>query len=196
MKRAKKLKRGETRTTTLPPGVDGIRYTIDRMVTMIQDARKDPLVIATARKIAAVSGDQELYWLRGIHAWCRANFTYVNDPVGIELIQTPNRMLRELLIPAQLHKAVWDDVAPAVGGSMPEPKMTGDADEATVISLALAAAVGISPLRIRLGGSDGALYTCWGSAHVDGKWVDVDVLHEVFGKHQDVPHVEAVDVPL
>lgn len=197
-------KPGETRHTPVPDTFDGIRYAVGRMIRMIQDARKDPLVISLARKIAAVASDppgpapcgQELYWLRGIHAWCRANFQFVNDPVGIELIQTPNRMLRELQIPSELHAAVWAPIGKAIGGKLPEPKMTGDADEATIISMALAAAVGIEPLRIQFGGADGTAYTCWGQAYVDGKWVDCDILHETFGKHQEVQKFEHLDIPI
>lgn len=196
------IKPGETRTASFPDVADGIRYTIGRMIQMIRDARKDVLVISLARKIAAVSISDlgavspQLYWLRGIHAWCRANFQFVNDPVGIELIQTPNRMLRELLIPQELHTAVWAPIGQALGNKLPEPKMTGDADEATVISLALAAAIGISPLRIAGGGTDGTIHTCWGQAYVDGKWVDVDVLEEWGPKKGPCKAIEYLDVYL
>lgn len=195
-------KPGESTITTLPDGADGIRYTVGRMIRMIQDARKDALVISLARKIAAVSSSEqdgagrELYWLRGIHAWCRANFTFVHDPVGIELIQTPNRMLRELQIPAELHLAVWAPIGKAMGGNLPPPKMTGDADEATVISMALAASIGIEPLRVVLGGTDNMIHTCWGQAYVDGKWVDIDVLEEWGPKNGRCKAFEHMDVPL
>lgn len=194
---------GVTTTTALPDSFDGIRFTIGRMIKFIQEGRKDPLVIATARKIAALTNTghrqkgekQHLRQLHAIHAWCVANFFYVNDPVNVELIQTPNRMLRELEIPALLHKAMWgplrkQDWSPR----MPAPKMTGDADEATIISLALAAAIGIEPLQISLGGTDGTLHTCWGRANIGGKWVNIDVLHPKFGGHQKCEELEHMDV--
>ena len=199
------MKYGEIERTKLPDGVDGIKFTVSRMIKMIQEGRKDPLVISTARKISALStGDRKFsevdraeHQLRGIHAWCRANFSFVRDPVGIELIQTPNRMLRELEIPPQLHKAIWRQMGNvSVISKMPKPKMTGDADEATVISLSLAAAIGIDPLRIRLGGTDGTIHTCWGAAHTGGKWRDLNILEEKFGSRGPVKMLGEIDVPI
>lgn len=197
---------GETKSTKLPQdGMEAILFTAGRMVKMIQEARADTLVIVQARKIAAISTagrdlkgeERTLQQLRGIHTWCRGNFEYVLDPAGVELIQTPNRMLRELEIPEMLHNAIWDKVESKLGGKKPPPKMTGDADEATVISLALAAAIGIEPLRIRLGGSEGNIYTCWGAAQVGGKWVDFDVLCEEFGSHPGKEVViRDIDIPM
>lgn len=196
---------GETCATKLPDSFDGIRFTISRMAQYIQDGRKDPLVIATARKIAALSNTghrptgprERLRHFRAIHAWCVSNFAFVSDPVNIELLQTPNRMLRELQIPTLLQRAIWgplrkQDWSPRC----PAPKMTGDADEATVISLALAAAIGIEPLRIVLGGTEGTAHTCWGAARIVDDWVSLDVLHPKFGGHQKVLEIEHLDVPL
>lgn len=207
------LKVGETRVTKLPDSMDGIRFTVGRMVKMIEEGRKDPLVIETARKIAALatSGrklkgggrERDLWVLKAIHAWCRANFEFVKDPVGVELLQTPNRMLMQLAIPPLLHKAMWEPIGKVLGGKMPAPKMNGDADEATTLSLALAAAVGIAPLKIMLGGAEGAVYTCWGAAYAGGAkksepaqmW-DMDILHDKFGSHQAAEQLEDVDVTL
>lgn len=198
------MKAGAVKKYKLPYSFDGIRFTLGRMLKMIQDGRKDPLVISIARKIAVLStagrslkgAERDLYQLRGIHAWCRANFEYVRDPVNVELIQTPNRMLRELKIPPQLHKAIWGPIGKALGGKMPAPKMSGDADETTTLSLSLAAAVGITPLRIRLGGFDGIICTCWGAAQIGGVWEDIDILHAKFGSHAAVELIEHVDVHL
>jgi hypothetical protein len=201
---------GAAKHTQFPGSTDGIDFTVGRMVEMIQEARKDPLVIATARKIAALSTSgkklkgfaRHLTQLRGIYAWCQGNFEFVNDPVNVELIQTPNRMLRELEIPPQLHKAMWYLVGKEIGGKMPAPKMTGDADEATVISLSLAAAIGIAPLKIRLGGDkDGGIYTCWGAAYAGGakksepaKWWDINILHDKFGSHGATNVIKDIEV--
>lgn len=196
------VKPGETRLTKLPDSLDGIRFTVGRMVQMIKESRKDPLVITTARKIAGISlpgrkiqGDRTREWwiLKGIHAWCRDRFQYVDDPVGVELIQTPNRMLRELDIPSQLHMAMWKPIGKAMGGKMPRPMMTGDSDESTTLVLALAAAVGISPLKVCLGGTQGTLHYAWGAARINGKWRNIDILSPKFDTHPSFDTLEDVE---
>lgn len=201
----KMVKPGETRVTKFPDSFDGIKYTLGRMVQMIQESRKDPLVISTARKIAALSipgrkirGDQTREWwiLKGIYGWCKDNFVYVDDPVGIELIQTPNRMLRELQIPPQLQTLMWKPIAKGMGGKMPRPKMTGDSDEAATIALALAAALGIGPLKLCLGGTDGTFHYVWGAAKINGKWRNIDILSDKFDKHPPFGDIDDLDVPI
>lgn len=199
------VKPGETRSTKLPDSFDGIRYTLGRMVKMIQESRKDPLVIGTARKIAALSlpgrkirkdHPREWWILKGIYGWCKDNFVYVDDPVGIELIQTPNRMLRELEIPPQLQTLMWKPIAKVMGGKMPRPKMTGDSDESATIALALAAAAGIGPLKLCLGGQAGTFYYVWGAAKINGKWLNIDILSEKFDTHPPFENLEDLEVPI
>lgn len=199
------LQPGEVNSIKVPDSAEGVRFTVSRMIKMIQEARKDPLVIATARKISALAtssrkareGERDLLVLKGIHAWCKRHFEYVKDPVNIELIQTPNRMLRELEIPPQLHMLMWKPIAKDLGGKLPKPKMTGDSDESTIIGLSLAAAVGIEPLRVRLGGSDGTICYGWGAAKIAGKWWNLDILTPGFNKYpKGMQILEEVDVPL
>lgn len=198
------LKPGEVKRFQFPESMDGIRFTIGRMIQIIQEAKSDPLVIATARKISALTtssrkireGERDLTVLKGIHAWCKGHFEYVNDPVNVELIQTPNRMLRELDIPPQLHMLMWKPIAKVMKGALPRPKMTGDSDESTILGLSLAAAVGIEPLRITLGGHDGTMFYAWGAAKTAGKWWNIDILTPGFNKYPKLDIIEQVDVEL
>lgn len=200
------LQPGESKSFKIPEEVDGIRFTVGRMAKMVEEARKDPLVISTARKISALSttgrkianGDRQRNWfvLKGIHAWCRDNFEYVSDPVGVELIQTPNRMLREIQIPPQLHMLMWKPIAKALGGKLPRPKITGDSDESAILGLALAAAVGIAPLRVMFGGNGGAIHYAWGAAEINGKWKHIDPLSTKFDAHPVFESVDYLDIPL
>lgn len=199
------LKPGEARRLVIPDSFDGIRFEVGRMVKMVEEARKDPLVITTARRIAALSitsrkpknnEERNLLILKGIHRWCKENFVYVDDPVGVELIQTPNRMLRELEIPPQLHMLMWKPIAKAVGGKLPRPMMTGDSDESSILGLSLAAAVGIYPLRVCLGGNGGALHYAWGAAQINGKWRNIDILSPKFDTHPPFDDLEHVDIQL
>jgi hypothetical protein len=201
------MKEGSARTVMIPDSMDGIRFTVGRMVKMIQDARKSPVMISMGQKISSMAvgsrkkkkaRQREEFILRGIHAWCRENFTFVNDPVGVECIQTPERMMRNLDIPRQVQKAIWDPIGKALGGRMPPPRMTGDADDITVLALSMAAAVGISPLYVVLGGDKGSrtIMTCWCRADVRGKVYDFDVLSEKFGKPSGWDEMEKIEVPL
>lgn len=199
------LQPGEVNKTQLPDSFEGIRFTVGRMIKMIQEARKDPLVIATARKISAITtssrkareGERDLLVFKGIHAWCKKHFEYVKDPVNIELIQTPNRMLRELEIPPQLQMMMWKPIAKVLGGKLPRPKMTGDSDESTIIGLSLAAAVGIEPLRVRLGGYEGTICYAWGAAKLAGKWWNLDILTPGFNKYpKGMEIIDDIDVEL
>lgn len=192
MKEDKALEPGEVRRLKVPDGMDGIRFAAGRMVKMIQEAKIDPLVISTARKIAALSttgrkirtyAERRLYTLRGIHAWCKRNFQYVDDPANVEVIQTPNRMLRDLQIPSQLHMAMWKPIAKDMGGKLPRPVIVGDSDESAILVLSLAAAVGFDSLFIRLGGTDQTIHYAWGGVKTDGKMYEIDVLHPTFNKH-------------
>jgi hypothetical protein len=195
---------GETRHFKLPDAFDGIRFEIGRIVKMIQEAKTDPLVITTARKIAALAttgrkirtdAERRLYTLRGIHAWCKRNFKYVDDPAHIEVIQTPNRMLRDLQIPPQLHMAMWKPIAKDMGGKLPKPVIVGDSDEAATLALALAAGVGFSGLSIRFGGTDGTVHYAWGGVNLEGKMYDLDILHEKFNKHHS-KFMDQIEVPV
>lgn len=199
------LQPGEVNRLQVPESLEGIRFTAARMAKMIQAGKTDPLVIATARKISAITtssrkareGERDLLVLKGIHAWCKTNFECVKDPVNVELIQTPNRMLRELEIPSQLHMMMWKPIAKVLGGKLPRPKMTGDSDESTILGLALAAAVGIEPLRIRLGGIEGTICYGWGAAKIVGKWWNLDILTPGFNKYpKEMQILEEIDVPL
>ena len=182
-----------------------IRLTLNRMSKLILEGSRDPLVIITARKIAELSIDtarqlgrpindetKDLICLEGVHAWCRANFQFLRDPLGTELIQTANRQLRSLDIPVKLAAGIWEPIRDAMASSagkdakkltLPKPKMTGDSDEAVIVSLALVVALNITPVKMRLGGRNGAVQYVWGAVLIDNNWLDFDILHEGFGRH-------------
>lgn len=209
---------GETVRMQLPDSFDGIRFEIGRIFKYIQDARKNPVIIATAQKIAELASDtarqlkrkvtsdsREEIWLEGIHAWCHARFEHVSSPDGIELIKTPGRMLRELEIPEILAKAMWepirDRMAKADGKdpaslTLPMPKTSGSSAVAVTLPLSLAAAIGITPIKMKFGGYDGTLCYVWGFVWASEKWYDVDIILPEFGKHRKFGHYEEIEVPI
>ncbi len=213
---------GTARTTALPSGHEAIEYELARMALFIKEGRTDPLVVETAREVAQLSAqvsrqlgrevtdeNRDLVHLEGLHAWCRERFEYVRDPAGVELIQTPQRMLRGLQVAPEVLESYWKPIRKAmettlstkhrdavVAAMVPSPKMVGDADEAVIITLALAAAIGIQPLRMRLGGNGDVLNYAWASAWAMGAWHDVDILHPEFDKHHEFDTYQGRDVPL
>ncbi len=193
----------------------GIKFTLDRMGKHIIEGAKDVLVITTARKIGELAigaarqlgrevndDSRSLICLEGIHAWCQHRFEYLRDPSGTELIQSSNRMLRGLEIPEELATAFWEPIRDAMAKkaeknpstlTLPNPKITGDSDEAVVLSLSLAVALNITPVKMMLGGSDGQVHYVWGAAWA-GKWTHLDILHPTFGEHQ-TEHYDYHPVP-
>lgn len=202
-----------------PPGAfDGIRFEVQRLTKYIQEGHKDPAAIATAQKIAELAAgtarelgrevtekNRDLIFLEGIHAWCRDRFEHVSNPAGAELIKSPARMLRELRIPEALSTAMWEPIRNSMAWAakkdpmrlrLPLPKVTGSSAVSTCFVLTLAAAAGVTPLRMRFGGHDRTLHYMWGSAHVDGEWRDADIMLPAVGQHHPFEDYEDLDVPL
>lgn len=206
---------GEVSRTPMPDSVEGIRFEIARISKYITEGCRDPLVISTAQKIAELSAGtarqvgrevtektRGLVALEGIHAWCHANFEYVSNPAGAEVIKTPARMLRELEIPDELARAFWPPIRDAMAKddpsklTLPKPKITGSSGVAVCLVLTLAAAVGITPMRMRFGGHDEAIHYVWGNVHAAGHWHDIDILLPKFGQHEEFPLYGLVEIPI
>jgi hypothetical protein len=207
-------KPGEVVKSAIPDSMDGIRFEVGRISQYITEGCKDPLVIAAAQKIAELSigaarklgrkvteKTRDLIALKGIHAWCHANFEHVPNPAGAEVIKTPNRMLRELEIPEELARAFWEPIRDSMAKkskklAMPKPRITGSSGVAVCLLLTLAAAVGITPMRMRFGGHEGVVHYVWGQVFADNRWHDVDILLPKFGRHQEFEHYEVVEIPI
>ena len=205
---------GEVIKTPLPDSMDGIRFEVARLSKYILDGAKDPLVIATAQKIAELSlgtarqlkqgvteKTRHLITLKGIHAWCHTNFEHVSNPAGAEVIKTPARMLRELEIPEEFARAFWEPIRNAMAKkreklTLPKPRITGSSGVAVCLLLTLSVAVGIMPIRMRFGGHAGTVHYVWGNVYAAGKWHDIDILLPKFGKHEVFEHYELVEIPV
>ncbi len=210
---------GQERHISLPDSHAGVEYELARIVKFIQEGRKDALVIETARKVVELGlgtarqlgrkishATHPLIALEALHAWCRENFEYINDPVDVELIQTASRQLRRLDFPSEFGNGMWTPIRKAMALQakkkgdvlvLPKPKMVEDSDEAVIVSLSLAAAVGVSPLKLYLGGKQKTVHYVWGAAWADGKLRDFDILHAKFGeRHPSIELLDVKDVPL
>jgi hypothetical protein len=80
----------------------------------------------------------------------------------------------------------------------PPPIFAGDCDEASVAVCSMAAALNISPVAFRFGGTDGTLHHVWARVFADGQWYDSDVTEPDFklGDVSSFEHYEEYEIPL
>jgi hypothetical protein len=215
---------GEVFRTNLPDTFDGIRFEIGRMVKYVQDARKDPLMIDTARIICANFGkfveemsrrdgktisahNNKTIYVEAIDIWCREYFCYVNDPPNVEVIQTAPRMVKQTKIPRDVIEHLMEPFYRAMEESdpsfhrssyTPPPMFIGDCDEAVTIFCSLCACMEIAPIRFRFGGNDGTLHHVWARVQADGNWYDSDLTEPNFklGDFSNFQAYEEVEIPL
>jgi len=208
---------GESRIRRLPE-FDAVQFTLGRMADFICEGHTDPLVIDTAHLIATFSAEaaskngvvlsednRDLVQLQGLYAWCHDRFVYVQDPIGSECIRTAANNLRRLRTPKEVLDIFWNPIQAAFAQSKlndlgplqcPSPKMSGDSDDATILVLTLAAAIGLSPLKMRLGGTGGSLHYVWASIGCQRRFVDCDILHPKFGEHHPFENYDEYELPL
>lgn len=111
----------------IPFGDAGSFATVAHMRNVISEAIRSPIVVETAHRIAMQFPVRAYVRVAiGIRDWMKENFFFVRDPVGVELIRTPEYLLNRMQITG---------------------KITGDCDDATVLGCALGKAIGI-PCKI------------------------------------------------
>jgi hypothetical protein len=74
----------------IPQGYAGTRETILRMKDKVDQGKKDSRIISLASDIASSVRERD-HWgeNEAIFNWVKRNIRYVNDPYGVELIQSP-----------------------------------------------------------------------------------------------------------
>lgn len=109
----------------------GAGQTLTRMTDLANRALRVPLVVETANGIAATVPPRDyLATAQAIRAWLQRHFRFVRDPLGVELIRTPEYQLRQ-----------W----------MTAGFITGDCDDVAVLGAALGKAVGIGARFVAVG---------------------------------------------
>lgn len=210
--------------TALPDTFDGIRFEIGRMAKYVAEARRDPVVIDAARLAASNWGrivkelseqegrpidvhNNKTIALEGIDMWCREVFCYQEDPAGIEMLQTPRRMVKTTKIARDViaymmepfYRSLEREDAKFDRNRMSQkPIFIGDCDEAATMVCAMAAAIGITPVAFAFGGDGGTLHHTWAKVYADGEWYDSDVTEPRFrlGDKSRFDHYEEFEVPL
>lgn len=111
---------GEHFFMILPDNWEGIKVELRRMRSYVRDSVADPLVVSVAQEImggltASERGDYEAR-LAAVYAWIRERFIYRPDPIGTELIQSPQRMIRMTQIDPRIMGAILAPVYAARAG--------------------------------------------------------------------------------
>ncbi len=216
-------KTNEVRRTALPDDFGGIRFEVGRMAQFVSEARGDAVVIDCARLAASHWGrmveemsaregnpvsahNSKAIALEGIDLWCRAHSYYQNDGTNVEVIQTPKRMINMGRAPKEVLRAFIEPFYRAFEKNEPDirriynptPMYIGDCDESATIVCAMAAAIDITPVTFRFGGSGGTLHHVWARIHADDEWYDSDITEPDFGLGDVSPfdHYESYEIPL
>lgn len=134
------------REVQIPWGDGGSLATVALMRDVINAAIRSPLVVETAHSIAyQFPARAHTRIALGIRDWMRERFLFVRDPVGVELVRTPEYMLQRYEI---------------------THRISGDCDDAAVLGCALGKSVGIPCKLVTLGfnegGSPGSLSHVYG----------------------------------
>lgn len=222
--------RGEARYTHLPDTWDGIRFEIGRMCRLVKDGRKEKLVVDAAREAAArysilvqdyaqSRGEEiEIHQNKVLQAEAcdillRHLYFYVNDPAGIEVIQTPERMVRHARLPIDaLRKfmepfyAALEELEPEFhrGSYSPRPMFIGDCDEPGCLYLAMCAALAIGvgskddKLCFAFGGDGGSIHHTWARIYIAGEAWNSDFTEPWlrFGDQMEFDDYDELEVPL
>jgi transglutaminase-like putative cysteine protease len=79
----------------IPTGVEGIKETLERMVAMTRQAVRSEWMLVLSRAIARTvpTANDKLSEATAIFEWIRDNVKYVKDPVGVEMITTPQKLI-------------------------------------------------------------------------------------------------------
>lgn len=159
---------------TIPYGDAGSLATVARMRVLINSAIRNPLVVESAHDIALTAPIRDNVRIAiAIRDWLARNFAFVRDPVAVELIRTPEYMLRQL----QVRRVI-----------------SGDCDDAAVLGCALGKAVGIQCKLVTVGFERSPLLNPSPLAHVFG----VLLPHgwKRIGGTEDQPTVIDAEIPV
>lgn len=118
-------------------------HTLQAMRANVRRSLGRSIVLEMARKIiAGIAERQEVKQVQAIRAWVLSRFVFVKDPIGVELLETPNYQLARIAR---------------------DGKVQGDCDDAAALTAALCMAIGIPctfyAVALRAGDGFGHVFT-------------------------------------
>lgn len=160
--------------SSIADGDTGVRQTVARMGELIREGVATPLVRETVTYlVGALSPNDYLGQLYAIREWCAQHVHFLRDPAGVELLHTPEWLLRQI----HANGAVYVDC-----------------DDAAILAGSLCGAIGMQVALVTVAFLDrGAPFShIWASAsppvafpNAAGtqQWVELDVTRPM----QDIP---------
>lgn len=195
------------------PAAPRLSFSIERMVKIVQDARKDHLMIDFARQIGTRYADMveeisardgnfqsghnnKALYAEAIHLWFRHYFSE-----GADLRGDTTRNAREVIahVMTPWYEAMsLDDPSKYRARLTPPPIFNGDYPDAVALELGACACLEIYPLQFRFGLDRGVPVHVWGRVYADGTWRDTDISQPTFqlGDTLQFDQVDDVEVPL
>lgn len=155
------------RESYIPFGDAGSLTTLAKMRRIVNDSIKMPIVVEAAHSVISGVAPRDYKGIAvAVRDWLTVNFRFVADPLGVELLRTPEYMIRQ-----------WDT----------NGIVTGDCDDAAILGASLAKAVGVQPLFVAIGfRRNGPFAHVYTTLTKDGKWyVSLDVTRPI-GIHPQV----------
>lgn len=146
------------RRETIGLGDAGTAVTVSRMRALIREGGADPMVRLLAQRIVAgVDGRDTARQAGVIRSWLKANFRFLRDPQNVELLHTPEYLLRMLVR---------------------EGYIQGDCDDVAILGGALGEAIGLKAKIVTVGfdGPTGPFAHVWVELTGPGlgRWVELD----------------------
>lgn len=188
-------------------------FSVERMVGIVRDSRKDHLMIDFARQVATRFADMVEHFSRleghpesghnnktlfaeAIDIWFRAHFSEGADLRG-PTTKDPREVIAHVMTPWYEAMALEDpsEYRPRL---TPPPVFVGDYADVVALELGACACLEIQPLQFRFGMEGGEPAHVWGRIHADGKWYDSDISRPDFklGDRMKFEAVEDVEIPL
>ncbi len=190
-----------------------LSFSLDRMVKIVRDSRKDPLMIDFARQAATRYADMvgffadregsrvethnnKALFAEGIHIWFRYYFSEGADFRG-PTTRDPRDVIQHVMSfwYASMEKANPADYRPRI---TPPPVYAGEFPDVVAYELGACACLEIQPLQFRFGMQGDQPIHVWGRILADGQWYDSDVSQPDFklGDRLKFDSVEEVEIPI
>jgi len=100
----------------LPAGDQGTEITVRKLIKLIEEGTKDPVIISTARRIVLASGAKNAFErAKAIYDYVKKNIAYVNDPRNLELIRPARKILEDRIGDCDEHVVLTASLLRAVG---------------------------------------------------------------------------------
>lgn len=190
-----------------------LRVSIDRLVQMAKDCRKDEVMIDFARQtlprfaemvshISNLEGNpvsahnNKTSFLEGADVWFRR--TFASPPVGGEARTSSARDIIVHVMRPWYEAMELDDPSKWNGRMSAPPAYDGDPSDAVAIMLGACACLEIQPLQFAFGMEKDVPVYVWARAQADSRWYDCDIMNASaqIGQRPQFDKIEEVDIPL